>query len=96
MICHLCALPKMGVRGYLSALPSLIRKEREDFLYRVYVTDALRLIGENTGGLLSALGGSGAGIPTRWADILEDSPQKEETRTAEEVVEHIRQQIALA
>ena len=51
--------------------------------YRVYVTDALRIIGENTAKFVS-----GNFIKLRFADAIK--PQKEETRTSEEVIEHMK------
>lgn len=51
--------------------------------YRVYVTDALRIIGENTAKFVS-----GNYIKLRFADAIK--PQKEETRTSEEVIEHMK------
>lgn len=45
--------------------------------YRVYVTDALRIISENTARLVS-----GNYIKLRFADAIK--PQKEETRTRSE------------
>ena len=48
----------------------------------MYVTDALRLIAENT----SKFGG-GSYIKVRYADMID--PPKEETRTPEEVTAHM-------
>lgn len=52
-------------------------------MYRVYVTDALMATVNNT----SRYAG-GTTIKDRYFDMV--SPQKEETRTAEEIIEHIR------
>ncbi len=52
----------------------------------MYVTDALRMICENTARY------AGGGYPkARWADIIR--PPKEETRTAEEVINHMKSRI---
>jgi len=67
-------------------------QEQKELSYRIYVTDCLRLIGENTAYL-----GSKQYIPRRWIDLiqpaLKENSQKE-TRTAEEIVTHIRKKIA--
>lgn len=57
-----------------------------DKAYRVYVTDAVRLISENT-----AHYGGGSYISCRFADLYE--PKKAETRTAEQVRDDIRAKI---
>ena len=46
--------------------------------YRIYVTDALRLVAENT-----ARYASGDYIKARYADIIE--PKKQDNRTCEEI-----------
>lgn len=52
----------------------------------MYVTDALRMICENTARY------AGGGYPkARWADIIR--PPKEETRTAEEIVNYMKSRI---
>ncbi len=55
--------------------------------YRVYVTDALRIISENTARVVS-----GNYIKLRFADAIK--PQKEETRTSAEVIEHMKRVMA--
>ena len=61
---------------------SVFHKEQQDKLYRIYVTDTLRLITENT----SKVQG-GAYIKMRFAELLE--PPKKEERTEEEVITNI-------
>lgn len=51
-------------------------------VYRIYVTDALRLIAENT-----ARYASGDYIKARYADIFE--PKKQDNRTCEEITADI-------
>lgn len=59
-------------------------KDRQDRLvYRVYVTDALRIIAENT-----AKNVGGSYLQARYADFV--VPQKEETRTSDEVIAHMK------
>ena len=64
-------------------------RSKEDVLektYRIYVTDCLKLIAENT-----ARYASGTTIGVRYADLIEDKP--EETRTSDEVISDIRDKI---
>lgn len=58
------------------------RQEEERRVFEVYVTDALKLMAENT-----ARYGGGGYIKARYHDILH--PKPEETRTAAEVIAHI-------
>ena len=55
------------------------RREQEDKAYRIYVTDALRLISENTA---SSVGGKY--ITARFADVIAP-PKEEDNRTCEEI-----------
>ena len=59
----------------------LNEKARND-TYRIYVTDALRLVAENT-----ARYASGDYIKVRYADIIE--PKKQDNRTCEEITADI-------
>lgn len=59
----------------------LNEKARND-AYRIYVTDALRLVAENT-----ARYASGDYIKVRYAEIIE--PKKQDNRTCEEITADI-------
>lgn len=59
----------------------LNEKARND-AYRIYVTDALRLVAENT-----ARYASGNYIKARYADMIE--PKKQDDRTCEEITADI-------
>jgi hypothetical protein len=65
----------------VSALPYALNKAAEDELCRIYITDALKVIAENT-----ALEG-GKMMAKRYYDIL--NPGEEDNRTAEEIVEDV-------
>lgn len=52
----------------------------------VYATDALRIIGENT-----AKYAGGSYLKARWTDII--NPPKEDTRTADEIIEHMKKRL---
>lgn len=58
------------------------RKEQLDKTYRIYITDALKVITENA----SRFNG-GNYMKIRFADIV--NPKPEETRTADEIITNI-------
>lgn len=58
------------------------KREQEEKVYRVYVTDALRLTVENT-----AKFSGGNYIKARYIDVIE--PKKVDNRTGDEIVEDI-------
>ena len=72
-------------------------KRREDKIYRIYVTDALKAIAENTTHYLGAgeVMDYGTTLSTRWIDVLE--PQEIETieddRSCVEIVHDIWQRM---
>lgn len=66
---------------FMRYVVSKIASRREELTYRIYITDALQVIGENTASFTR-----GRSIKTRYADILFPAP--EETRTAEEIKQH--------
>lgn len=74
----------------MAALPAAIKQEREQLMYRTYVTDSLKV-------LLDFCGSLGKGVQTefpRWADqIVGGNPQPEETRKPEEIIEQTRQRL---
>ena len=53
-------------------------QQAKDTAYRVYVTDCLKLIAENTGNI---------SLKLRYYDIIQ--PKKEDTRTGDEIVADI-------
>lgn len=71
----------------VSALPVMLKKQSFDKAYRVYVTDALKMIGENT-----ARYAGGGYLKVRFADLIDPKPA--ETRTPEQIIEHMKQKIA--
>lgn len=62
------------------------KKLADEVTYRAYLTDALRVIGENT-----AKSARGSYLRARWADIAH--PPKEETRTADEIIARMKERI---
>ena len=77
----------MGVRTILAALPALINQAEKEQAYRVYVTDALKIIGENTAKYAGC-----SYMKVRYLDV--ENPKPEEIRTPEEIVAHMKQKIA--
>lgn len=77
----------MGARALLSALPVLLKKQNREKAYRVYVTDALKTITENT-----AKYASGIYMKVRYFDV--ESPKPPETRTPDEIIKNMKDKIA--
>ena len=61
---------------------SKVNQQAKDTAYRVYVTDCLKLIAENTANI-----SRGQYMKSRYYDII--SPVKVDTRTGDEIVEDI-------
>ncbi len=83
MISALCEIPRMRVRAVLAALPAIIKRQGEERLYRIYATDAARITADN----VSRIGG-GMTLQRRYVDLI--IPPREETRTAQEIIDHVR------
>lgn len=77
----------MGAKALLSALPILLKKQMQEKAYRIYVTDALKAITENT-----AKYAGGNYIKARYLDLEDQRP--EETRTPGEIIWKIKDKIA--
>ena len=87
----LCAGEYRGIRTVKSFLRYCVaryKREQEEKIYRVYVTDALRLTVENT-----AKFAGGNYIKARYIDIVE--PKKQDNRTCEEITADIIQRCGL-
>lgn len=61
---------------------SKVNQQAKDTAYRVYVTDILKLIAENTANFAK-----GQYMKMRYYDII--TPKKQDTRTGDEIVEDI-------
>lgn len=77
----------MRVRALLSALPVLLKKQMQEKAYRIYVTDALKIITENT-----AKYASGSYMKARYFDA--ESPKPPEIRTSDEIIGQMKMKIA--
>lgn len=75
-------------RGYVidHCVASYTRRQKEK-IYRVYITDALRAIVNNT----AQFAGNGLAINDRYIDIIEPKPKEE--LTTEKVVGKIRKKL---
>lgn len=78
----------MGAKALLSALPVLLKKQDQEKAYRAYVTDALKIITENT----SKYAG-GSYMKARYFDV--ESLKPPETRTGNEIIAQMKTKIAL-
>ena len=69
-------------------------QHRRDLAYRIYVTDCLRIMAENTAKTVSALTEGRAEVYTvkqRFADMFEE--QKQDNRTTEDIIDSIRKKL---
>ena len=64
-------------------------EDEETTLYRAYVTDALRIVSENTAKQVS----EGQYLSKRWIEII--SPQPEDARSGEEIAADVIRQMGL-
>lgn len=77
----------MGAKALLSALPILLKKQMQEKAYRIYVTDALKAITENT-----AKYAGGSYIKARYLNLEDQRPK--ETRTPDEIIGKMKDKIA--
>ena len=61
---------------------SILKKEQEDTAFRIYVTDTLRLLTDNT-----AKASGGSKVSKRWWDIIHQPAP--ETRTGAEIAQDV-------
>ena len=67
---------------------SALLQKREQKAYRVYVTDALKVIAENT----SRFNG-GATMNGRWFDLVDVSKPKAKEQSQEEIINRLRHKL---
>lgn len=86
MILALVSLPRLSAGALLAALPAVLRHREKEETYRVYVTETLRLIAENTARL-----GSGGYLKARYPELISPEPEEpEESRGGEEIVARVK------
>lgn len=74
----LLSLRGMGVRAIMAALPTILKDQMDTEAYRVYVSDCLQAIAENT-----AKYAGGSVIKKRYYDVI--NPKPVDNRTGEEI-----------
>ena len=72
-------MPRLRATALITALQDALEGEIHEEIYRVYITDTLRIISENT-----AKYAGGAYATKRYAEII--NPPKESNLTAEEII----------
>lgn len=68
-----------------------VKQERKEKLYKAYVTDALRILGENTAGLTK-----GKYMALRWIDLDSDTPGATDNRSGDEIAEDVIRRAGLS
>lgn len=76
----------VGIGYVIEHYIAFFQKEEKEKAYRLYVTDALKIITENT-----AKANGGSYLTGRYAELIE--PKKEETRTAEEIINDLKEKM---
>ena len=76
----------MGIGYVIEHYIAFFKKEQHEKAYKSYVTDALRIITENT-----AKANGGRYLQARYAEMIE--PLKEEKRTANEVIIDLKEKL---
>ena len=80
----LISAPKVSVRSLLYILPAMVKKQYEERVYRIYITDTIRAISESV-----AKHFGGAYTQRRYAEII--SPKQTE-QTAEQIIDRLKAQ----
>ena len=85
MLLHLCAGEYNGyqsIKAFSQYVIARYNYERQITLYKIYVTDTLKIIGANT-----AKSSGGSYFPHRWIDIV--NPQEMDTRNGSEIAQEV-------
>lgn len=64
------------------------KKEQQEMTYRIYLTDALKVVSENT----AVLGGKA--IQGRYFDVINGTNQNVETRTKDDIINTMKGKLA--
>jgi len=65
-------------------------EKQRDTAYRICISDSLRLLTKNTALLNSVHQIEGVAYTKRWADFLMPQKEETETRSAQEIIDHIK------
>ena len=79
-------LELIGIGYVIEHYIAYFKKEQIEKTYQLYITDALKMIAENT-----AKQSGGSYITTRYADLI--APGVEEKRTANEVIVDLKEKL---
>ena len=75
-------MPRLSARATISALPFAVKRNIEEEIFKVYVTDALKVMSENT----AAFSSEGKCMSGRYADVIRpERRDKAETRSGDEI-----------
>lgn len=72
----------MTVRGILATISDIIKRQAEEEAFKIYTTECLRIITENTAKMVC-----GSCVSVSFADIIDPKPV--DNRTGEEIVAEI-------
>lgn len=92
VILSLLSIPKLSIKSCISVLPAVLKSRAKDQAYKIYITDTLKSMAENTAYSARQAGGDGRYITIRYADAI--NPKPEEKRTGNEIIEMMRKKIA--
>ena len=67
-----------------------LKLENEKKAAVIYITDTLKMINEN----VTRIGG-GSTLKARYVDFIQQTEQKEETRSADEIINNIRDKLRM-
>jgi hypothetical protein len=88
VITALLSIPRLGVLGYLAALPALLKERRINDKWRAYVGECLRTVTENTAKYFG-----GTYMTTKWADIVD--PNTKDTRNGAKIAADVIERAGL-
>ena len=83
---NLSLLEMMGRRYVIDFCISSFKQRQKDLIYKIYVTDALKAIVFNSGHMDKSIE-----LNKRFYELI--NPQKEDTRTPEEIIAHIKKKL---
>ncbi len=81
-------MPRLTARAYIAALPAVLKQRMREEVYRHYVAEALRVVGENTARLLPS---DGTYLKVRYAELIDPKPA--DPRTGEQIVDGIKSKL---
>lgn len=67
---------------------AFIRREEEEKVYKIYLTDALRLISENTAKMVG-----GSYLQKRYIDLTDTPTEEKKELTADEIINNLKNKL---